>query len=639
MIYVKKPKLPGLSLIRWIPVIGLICISASFSQAQYWQQEVAYEIEADLDPRIHMIRGTEKLNYTNHSPDTLTKVYFHLYWNAFQPNSMMDVRSRTIPDPDPRVGDRIFNLRESEQGFMNVVDLKQSGKSLKINEEGTILTVELEEPIAPNSEVRFDLEFVAQVPLQIRRSGRFNAEGIDYSMSQWYPKICAYDQDGWHPNPYIGREFYGTFGSFDVKLTLPSKYIVGGTGTLQNPESTSPRHGYWPRDSFPENTSVGEKITWHFKADRVHDFMWAADPDYQHDVYRADCGVDVHYFYLPDTAYAENWQQMPPVINRVLTYANEHFGEYPYSSYSIIQGGDGGMEYPMATLITGDRSFTSLVGVSVHELMHSWYQGVIATDEGQYAWMDEGMTTYASGEIMNFLRDEGLIPGEPVEDPQAPRVTGHNRLVQSNIMEPVITPADHFNTNTAYGIISYTSGAFIIHQLGYVIGDQARDQALLDYYDKWKFRHPEPRDLFRVMEKASGIELHWYLQYSLYMTEKEVNYSVDTLTETELGSRIHLSNLGKKPMPLDVVVTTTEDEEYLYHIPLRVMRGYKDLGGMPYDFTEAKDPWPWTHPSYELNVSLSIDEIQSVTIDPSKRLSDIDRNDNIWPPPEEEDDE
>jgi hypothetical protein len=617
-------------------MVAMFCISASILQAQSWQQEVAYEIEAELDPRIHMVRGIEKLSYTNHSPDTLKKVYFHLYWNAFQPNSMMDVRSRTIPDPDPRVGNRISNLRESEQGFMNVVQLKQSGKKLKFIEEGTILSVELDKPIAPQSKVRFDLEFVAQVPLQIRRSGRMNEEGIDYSMSQWYPKICAYDQDGWHANPYVGREFYGTFGSFDVNLTLPSKYIVGATGILQNPESTSPRHGYWPRDSFPTNTDKEEETTWHFKADSVHDFVWAADPDYQHDVYPSDCGVDLHFFYLPDTAYAEKWKRIPPVINRVLTYANEHFGEYPYSSYSIIQGGDGGMEYPMATLITGDRSFSSLVGVSVHELMHSWYQGVIATDEGQYAWMDEGMTTYASGEIMNFLREEGLIPGDPVDDPQAPRVTGHNRLVQSTIMEPMITPADHFNTNTAYGIISYTSGAFLIHQLGYLIGNQARDQALLDYYEQWQFKHPRPRDLFRVMEEASGIELHWYMQYSLYMTEKEVDYSIDSLTRAEQGSIIHLSNLGKKPMPLDVVVKTTAGEEYLYHIPLRVMRGHKDLSEMPYEFTEAMDPWPWTHPSYELTLSLSLDNIQTVTIDPSKRLSDIDREDNIWPLVEEE---
>jgi hypothetical protein len=636
MIYVKKPNFSHLSLFHWIPMVAMFCISASILQAQSWQQEVAYEIEAELDPRIHMVRGIEKLSYTNHSPDTLKKVYFHLYWNAFQPNSMMDVRSRTIPDPDPRVGNRISNLRESEQGFMNVVQLKQSGKKLKFIEEGTILSVELDKPIAPQSKVRFDLEFVAQVPLQIRRSGRMNEEGIDYSMSQWYPKICAYDQDGWHANPYVGREFYGTFGSFDVNLTLPSKYIVGATGILQNPESTSPRHGYWPRDSFPTNTDKEEETTWHFKADSVHDFVWAADPDYQHDVYPSDCGVDLHFFYLPDTAYAEKWKRIPPVINRVLTYANEHFGEYPYSSYSIIQGGDGGMEYPMATLITGDRSFSSLVGVSVHELMHSWYQGVIATDEGQYAWMDEGMTTYASGEIMNFLREEGLIPGDPVDDPQAPRVTGHNRLVQSTIMEPMITPADHFNTNTAYGIISYTSGAFLIHQLGYLIGNQARDQALLDYYEQWQFKHPRPRDLFRVMEEASGIELHWYMQYSLYMTEKEVDYSIDSLTRAEQGSIIHLSNLGKKPMPLDVVVKTTAGEEYLYHIPLRVMRGHKDLSEMPYEFTEAMDPWPWTHPSYELTLSLSLDNIQTVTIDPSKRLSDIDREDNIWPLVEEE---
>jgi len=604
-------------------------------QAQVWQQEAHYEMDVKLTPVIQMIEGSQNLRYTNHSPDTLHRVFFHLYWNAFQPESMMDVRSRTLPDPDPRVRDRILHLRESEQGFMEVTRMKLNGASCKLKEEGTILEVTIPEPIPPQTEVSFDLQFVAQVPLQIRRSGRSNAEGIDYSMAQWYPKICAYDSDGWHPNPYVGREFYGTFGSFDVKLQVPTEYTVAATGVLQNPEATAPHHGYMIQ-LLSDDKEPAETTTWHFAANKVHDFVWAADRDYKHDTYKADCGIDVHYFYQPDTAYADKWKRLPQVMNRVFTYANERFGAYPYPKYSFIQGGDGGMEYPMATLITGDRSFPSLVGVSVHELMHSWYQGVLATDEGQYAWMDEGMTTYASAEIMNFLRQEGLIPGEAVDDPHSRRIKGHNRLMGSQIVESLSTPADHFSTNTAYGIVSYTSGAAIIHQLGYVIGEKARDEALLHYYGTWKFKHPTPRNLIRSMEQVSGVELHWYYQYMQLMSPKQTDYSLDSISDAELGATLFLSNKGAKPMPLDVIIQTSDEKNHLLHIPLRMMRGHKNLEELSYDSAQAGDPWPWTHPNYEIILPFSPEEIIRMEIDPTERLGDIDLVNNIWPRPDEE---
>jgi hypothetical protein len=623
-------------LLPYIFTIFTICGTFTNTiHCQTWQQEAHYTMDVKFTPVTELLEGTQSLRYTNHSPDTLHRVFFHLYWNAFQPESMMDVRSRSLPDPDPRVRDRILHLRESEQGSMEIIRMTLNGASCELKEEGTILEVNIPEPIPPHTEVNFDLRFIAQVPLQIRRSGRYNDEGIDYSMAQWYPKICAYDSDGWHPNPYVGREFYGTFGSFDVTLNVPTEYTVAATGLLQNPEETAPHHGYDKGPEYKRKEST-ETTTWHFVADKVHDFVWAADPDYEHDIYRADCGVDVHYFYQPDTAYADKWKRLPQVMNRVFTYANEHFGEYPYSKYSFIQGGDGGMEYPMATLITGDRSFNSLVGVSIHELMHSWYQGVIATDEGQYAWMDEGMTTYASGEIMNYLRREGLISGDPRDDPHFRQVKGHNRLMQSRIAEPLSTPADHFTTNTAYGIVSYTSGAMVIHQLGYIIGEEARDRGLLKYYEDWKFKHPKPKNLIRSMERVSGVELHWYYQYIQLMSLKNVNYSLDSLQKAEQGSRLYLSKKGERPMPLDIVVQTTNQKKHLYHIPLRMMRGHKNLEKMGFDQYTLADSWPWTHPTYEIVLPFSPEEILQIQIDPTQRLGDIDLENNIWPQPEEE---
>ena len=162
-------------------------------------------MDIDFDVSNHQFTGTQKLNYYNNSPDTLGEVFYHLYFNAFQPNSMMDVRSRTILDPDPRVADRISKLSEEEIGYQRVIKLRMDGKPVDYEVVGTILEVDLPEPILPGSKVVFDMAFEAQVPLQIRRSGRDNKEGIDYSMTQWYPKMCEYDYQGWHANPYVGR--------------------------------------------------------------------------------------------------------------------------------------------------------------------------------------------------------------------------------------------------------------------------------------------------------------------------------------------------------------------------------------------------------------------------------------------------
>ncbi|MEX0995040.1 MAG: M1 family peptidase, partial [Balneolaceae bacterium] len=209
------------------------------SEAQrdgYWQQEVNYEMEIDFDVNNHRFDGTQKLTYSNHSPDTLHRVYYHLYFNAFQPNSMMDKRSRTIEDPDSRVQDRIYHLEEDEIGYQHVQKLTQNGTPVEYEIKETVMEVSLAEPILPDSETVFEMEFEAQVPLQVRRSGRNNAEGIEYSMAQWYPKMAEYDYMGWHATPYVGREFHGVFGNFDVTIHIDRDYVVAAAGYLQNPQ-------------------------------------------------------------------------------------------------------------------------------------------------------------------------------------------------------------------------------------------------------------------------------------------------------------------------------------------------------------------------------------------------------------------
>ncbi|MBM3169179.1 MAG: M1 family metallopeptidase [Bacteroidetes bacterium] len=573
-------------------------------------------MEVNLDVKTNRYTGTQVLRYTNNSPDTLRRIFYHLYYNAFQPGSAMDVRSRTIADPDQRVKDRISKLTPEEIGYLHATRLTMNGTPLKMKEEGTILEVDLIDPILPHSSAQLEMSFEGQVPLQVRRSGRDSEEGVRYSMSQWYPKLANYDEQGWHANPYVGREFYGIWGDFDVKITIDKTYTLGGTGYLQNPNQIG--HGYEDEGvKVPE--PKGNTLTWHFVAPKVHDFMWAADNKYAHDKIQMPNGITVHHFYIPGEKTSENWEKLKEFTPKAITFLSERFGQYPYKQFSVVQGGDGGMEYAMSTLVTGERSLASLVGVMAHELAHSWFHGVLASNESLYPWMDEGFTSYATNLAMSsiFLKSE---------NPHRGSYAGYYRLVASGLEEPMSTHADHYHTNSAYGSAAYSKGAVFLAQLGYVIGEEARDKGMLRYWNTWQFRHPNSNDLIRAMEKQSGLELDWYKEYFVYST-KTIDYAVKEVVPTKEGTSITLHRIGLMPMPIDLQITYRDGTKELIYLPLDVMRGVKaeEQGSAPRVQTKV---WTWTSPQMILHVSKPIESIKSVEIDPSRRMADVSLENN-----------
>ena len=603
----------------------LLLLSASFSYSQsYWQQKVDYTMDIDFDETRHQFEGKQKLVYTNNSPDELSKVFYHLYFNAFQPGSMMDVRSLTIVDPDRRVGDRISKLTPEEEGFQKVNSLKMNGKKVKYKTVGTILEVDLPRSIKPGESVTFDMEFEAQVPIQIRRSGRNSAEGIDYSMTQWYPKMSEYDYEGWHANPYVGREFHGVWGDFDVTIHLNKKYTIGGTGVLQNP--TEIGKGY-TTEPVTEKVNKKGQLSWNFVAKNVHDFAWAADPDYKHDIKTLDNGTRLHFFYQTDTL-VENWENCQDYAVRAFEYVNKKYGEYPYSEYSVIQGGDGGMEYPMATLITAHGSFGGLVSVIIHEGLHSWYQGMMATNESKYPWMDEGFTSYAQHDAMDHVYGKNAL------NPHVAAHRNYHFLVKKNEQEPLTTHADHYKMNRTYGISVYSKGEVFLDQLEYILGEKDFEKTMINYYNQWKFKHPNANDFKRVAEQTSGLELDWYLEQFIGTTNF-IDYGIDSISVCDKNTtRIHLQRIGDMPMPLDVVVTLMNGKTKTYNIPLTVMRGSKTIS--KYDNYEVvSEDWPWTNPTFNLCIDEKIENIARIEIDPSLRLSDVNRKNNIFPEPEE----
>ncbi len=606
-----------------------LCVAVSFSSLVYaqpdrWQQRIAYAINVQMNVETNRFTGTEKIDYWNNSPDTLSRLFIHLYWNAFQPNSMMDQRSielgkrvigtdkkgNEVRDWDERVKDRISKLTPEQIGWDSVTSLTINGAAQTLIYHETILEVKLSSPILPHSKTAMNVAFNSQVPLQVRRSGRDNAEGIRYSMSQWYPKMVEYDYQGWNANPYIAREFYGVWGDYNVNITIDKKYVLAGSGTIQNPNEVA--HGYGAAANHQPSTT-SPTLTWKFLAQNVHDFVWAADPDYNVIKRQAANGPLLYIVYKKVDSLEAKWQNFADTMQLAYPYMSKTFGAYPYKNYSFIQGGDGGMEYPNATLIKNAST-----GTGIHEWMHSWYQGMMGTNESLYPWMDEGFTTYAELRISNNLHGgQGF--------PFANAYNGYYRLVKSGFEEPMSTHSDHYNTNYAYGNAAYSKGAVFMAQLGYIVGAQTLDKILLAYYSEWRFKHPNPNDFIRVAEKQSGIELQWYKEYWVYTT-KTIDYALGDISTESDNAVLSIKRIGLMPMPADVLVTYKDGSQEMHYIPMNLMYGTKKAeDSIP---VVLHPEWKWTQPEYSLPLNKPVKDIKEIEIDPSGRMADVNRVNN-----------
>ena len=599
-------------------LIGLFVLQVG--SAQYWQQAVDYTMEVTLDTETALYNGTQKLVYTNNSPETLNKVFYHLYFNAFKPGSEMAVRLKNAADKNRRFKISVDSLTQDQQGYLKVSGLTQDGVKLSPIDSETILEVPLNKPILPGESTTFELSFEGHVPDVIRRAGKNSSEGVAFSMAQWYPKMAEYDREGWNADPYTGREFHGVWGDFDVKITLNKKFMVAASGYLQNADDIG--MGY--SDRKKPKAKKGN-LTWHFIAPQVHDFTWAADPEYIHDTYPGPNDVTLHFFYKNKPEIIENWKKLQPDTAKLMRFFNEKVGTYPYKQYSVVQGGDGGMEYAMLTLITGGRKYGSLFGVTAHELAHSWFQHILATNETKHEWMDEGFTTF----ISTLAKDE--ILEENKEFPLEGSYRGYFNLANSGVEMPQSTNANRYSHNYAYESTAYSKGAVFLGQLGYIVGKEKLYEILQTYYDEWKFKHPLPNDLRRIAERVSGLQLQWFLT-DWTQTTNTIDYAISEVEEQDNRTTVLLKRKGLMPMPLEILIQLKNGDTELRYIPISLMRGEKEN---PYEleWTVEKD-WNWANPEYSLVIDKPKEEIQVIVIDPSNLMADVDKNDNYYVAPE-----
>ena len=583
----------------------------SIQSQNYWQQEVDYKILVDVNAKNNSYKGSQEIVYTNNSQDTLNKVFFHLYFNAFKKGSEMAIRLDNGDDANTRFDVDINKLEPEEEGFLNVSNLKQDNIKVETFLSDTILEVTLADPLLPGNSSVFTMDFKGQVPITIRRAGRDSPMGVKFSMAQWYPKMSEYDYEGWNTAPYTGREFHGVWGDFDVTIKIDEEYIVAASGYLQESDPSN----------FKLGVKSGKKRIWNFLAPKVHDFTWAADPDYIHDIYQGANGVQLNFYYKNDPEIIDNWKALQPVTAELLKFFNKNIGTYPYKQYSVVQGGDGGMEYSMLTLVNSGKDFVPLVSVTSHELAHSWFQGVLATNEMNHEWMDEGSASYF-GDLA-----ESFVLGSDFYNSIRSSYGRYISLANSGQEMPQSTNANRYKYNRAYESTAYSKGFVFLSQLRYIIGLEAFNKTIKNYFDTYKFTHPLPNDLRRIAEQSSGILLNWYLTDWTQTTNK-IDYAIYQVEKIKNKSVITLERIGLMPMPLEVLVTLKDGTKEFYYIPIPLMRGEKKQPEYAENWIQLRD-WSWASKKYIFEINHSIESIESIDTNPTGLMADTNYTNDI----------
>lgn len=610
--------------------------SAIAQPSDYWQQHVSYQIEATLLDSIHSLEGKLQVVYTNNSPDTLREIYFHLYNNAFRPGSMMHKRAQEMNDQG--LLERLNRYKSpADWGGYTINKVNVNGNDSRFIITGTVMKVTLAQPLAPEAITTLSFNFFEQIPRQTRRNGWMNSDSIVYSMAQCYPKVCAYDREGWHNQEYIGREFYGVWGEFDVKLTVPAKYCVGATGQVQNPDEV--QWGY-------EKIAKGEKkgviypkdylrsgdITWHFKASNVHDFAWVAH-NYIHEWDTWSDTVTVHCLYKSNEE--KEWKQAMKHTFAMLEHHSKAIGWYQYRNFYNTHSGDGGMEYPQLIMDMSPNA-----GLIMHEGAHQWFYGMLGSNETRYAFLDEGFTEFLEMVGMEWYydrhnersphRDTSWLTKMfiPEYDTRRNYYSPYLNLAADGYEEPLNIPHDWAREGVNAGQV-YFKTLNGLAQLEYVLGDSVFWVGMKEYFRRWCFKSPNLNDFKRTMEDVSSTKLDWYFD-QWFHTTRTIDYSACGVSSEEqpdgtYKTTVELYNNDLGVMPIDLTLRYEDGSSGIATIPLAMNQGsgyQKPESGRLYF-----PSWDWVSKKYEGTITTP-KEVDYIEIDSSYRLMDINQRGN-----------
>jgi len=535
-------------------------ISKLWSQKPYFQQKVDYEINLRLDDKKNQYAGSISMLYHNQSPDTLHFIYIHLWPNAYKNNRTAFSNQFT------ENGDRSFYFsKKEERGGIDSLNFNIDGQTVKwhfYGDQPDIAKLELPAALAPGDKMRIHTPFRVQIPKSVSRLGHVDES---YQITQWYPKPAVYDRDGWHPMPYLDQgEFYSEFGSFDVKISLPKNYLVAATGVLQNAEEwdfINKRITFSEKQNFDQLTFEDNKIpasdstfkTLHFKADSVHDFAWFADKRFYilKEKAKLASGREIDTYCYFTNEEANLWKRSPRYIARAIEFYSKTVGEYPYPHATAVQsalGAGGGMEYPMVTVIGLSYTFHALDIVITHEIGHNWFYGILANNERDDAWMDEGFNSY----IESRYNDTYYI-----SDENRTNYLAYLLQARQGIEQASRTPSSK-QTNINYFLGAYSKPTLTLRYLEQYLGTKNMDKILQKYFEEWKFKHPLPTDLQALFERESGKNLDWVFKDLLGST-KQLNYGIQKAVAKDGNLLLSIKNKGEIAAPFSISLVNAED--------------------------------------------------------------------------------
>lgn len=568
---------------RILATILFISISLHANDS-YWQQEVSYQISVSLNESQKLLNGHQILYYHNNSPDTLRKIYFHLYQNAFRKGSYPDQRMRSEGNY------RLANLKPEEEGYCRVFYIKgEKGVELPTYVDNTIMAVDLKQPLLPGKTVRLEMDFTTKIG---KAAYRIKARNGQFVVTQWYPKVCVYDRHGgWHLDQHFGHEFYGEFGTFRVEITLPADFIVGATGILLNREEVLPDSLMKRLDirNFKNkpvgekattiiHTGAGETKTWKYLAENVHDFAWTADRTFRIGTAHWE---DVTVYALARESKAALWQDAAEVGARTIRVYSEKIGRYPYPQMTIADV-DQGMEYPMIVMCGGKSPTYN--GLFYHEIGHNWFYGVIGSNETAYPLLDEGFTVFLTNLAEESLEDVVTFQKNRIGNRYPQRFwpldpdfwAGTQRryilFARTGFEQKVLTHSNRHPDRLSYRNSAYNKPASSLRALQGVLGDSIFFRVMRTYFRRWKFRHPYPEDFQRVAEEVSKRNLDWFFDQWWNRTGT-CDYALTSLKNQRQPDgnyrvKIGLKRVGEIFMPVDLSVTLADGTERLFTIPV-----------------------------------------------------------------------
>lgn len=587
----------------------------------YFQQYVNYDINVKLDVDYHKLDVKETLLYTNNSPDTLKEIYFYVYMNKFRKKSL------ALPQLFQDKGSiTIHQVLENDSANINgLVD-------------ETIFHVKLHNILFPGYSVRFKFEFTADLPQVEGRLGYF---GEHYDIGNWYITPAVYDKQGWHLNQHLDNEFYQEWGDFKVDIRVPKGFLVGATGNLMNLTEAYADTGYY----IPNYYLVGEEDTtnshWIFEAKNVHDFAWTTDPDYR--LLQAQWN-GITFNVLVFSYNTESWKQVLDWGLKTIQFLSENFGDYPYDQMTVADTyiKAGGIEYPQITFINDmihpEYQLADFRTTIIHEMAHNWFYGILGNNQTEKGWMDEGFTTFAEIKTVESLF--GRYTNYPVteqdfftqkfslaDDDRSINARSYLKLAKFEFDNDFVNLHPDYMGREAY-ILEYDKSAMILFMLEYTLGDSVFKKAMLDYYDKWKFKHPGPEDFISSIEQTSGRELDWFFEQWIN-TNRKLDYAITDVdgewqTVDSLKTfhcQIDFERKNKIFMPIDFDVYLENGDTLKYQIPVdRFSKPEKNRKVLPY--------WHFSQKKYSAKINCK-SEVDKVEIDPSLRLMDINMLDNI----------